>query len=69
MFFAESLGFDSFAQNRVLRICNLEMKLLLSLLFSYLGYISIKEIYSKESRDYIVNKKIAQNKILAKLYP
>ena len=69
MFFAESLGLEFLAPQGLVGLIILVTGLIFSLMMFYVGYISIREMYSNESLS-STNKKInEQKKKIARLYP
>ena len=69
MFFAESLGLQFLAPQGLVGFFILVTGLIFSLMMFYVGYISIREMYSTEyinSKDQKLND---QKKKIAKLYP
>ena len=70
MYFAESLGLEILAPQGVVGLLILVTGFIFSLMMLYVGYISIREMYSNESQD---SRKIQilkeQKKKIARLYP
>ena len=70
MYFAESLGLEILAPQGVVGLLILITGFIFSLMMIYVGYISIREMYSNESQN---SRKIKilkeQNKKIARLYP
>ena len=69
MYFAESLGLQFLAPQGLLGFFILVTGLIFSLLMFYVGYISIREMYSNKyptSKDQKLN---AQKEKIARLYP
>ena len=69
MFFAKSLGLDIFAPNGSIGIFILGIGLIFSLVMCYVGYISMNEMYAKESKRQRDNKRTEQKAKIARLYP
>tara|TARA_B100000965_G_scaffold406127_1_gene443326 strand:- start:2120 stop:2335 length:216 start_codon:yes stop_codon:yes gene_type:complete len=69
MFFAESLGLQSLAPQGVIGIFILFTGFIFSLMMFYVGYISIREMYSKESLSSKDQKLNEQKEKIARLYP
>ena len=70
MYFAESLGLEFLAPQGAVGLLILVIGLIFSLMMFYVGYISIREMYSNESLN---SRKIQilkeQKKKIARLYP
>ena len=70
MYFAESLGLEILAPQGVVELLILVTGFIFSLMMLYVGYISIREMYSNESQN---SRKIQilkeQKKKIARLYP
>jgi|TARA_B100001093_G_scaffold394862_1_gene381666 hypothetical protein len=70
MYFAESLGLEFLAPQGAVGLLILVTGLIFSLMMFYVGYISIREMYSNESQN---SRKIQilkeQKEKIARLYP
>jgi len=69
MFLAETLGLEFLAPQSVLGILILVTGFIFSLLMFYVGYISIREMYSTKSLASIDKKIKDQKEKIARLYP
>ena len=69
MYLAETLGLEFLAPQSVLGILILVTGFIFSLMMFYVGYISIREMYSNESLSSTDKKMNEQKKKIAKLYP
>ena len=69
MYFAESLGLDYLAPQGLVGLIILVTGLFFSLMMFYVGYISIREMYSNKSVTSTNEKMIEQKKKIARLYP
>ena len=69
MFFAESLGLDFLAPQGVVGILILVTGFIFSLMMFYVGYISIREMYSDKSLSSTDQKMNEQKEKIARLYP
>ena len=69
MYFAESLGLDYLAPQGLVGLIILVTGLFFSLMMFYVGYISIREMYSDKSVSSTNEKMIEQKKTIARLYP
>ena len=69
MYFAESLGLDYLAPQGLVGLIILVTGLFFSLMMFYVGYISIREMYSDKSVSSTNEKMIEQKKKIARLYP
>jgi len=69
MYFAESLGLDYLAPQGLVGLIILVTGLFFSLMMFYVGYISIREMYSNKSLSSTNEKIIEQKKKIARLYP
>ena len=69
MYFAESLGLDYLAPQGLVGLIILVTGLFFSLMMFYVGYISIREMYSNKSVSSTNEKIIEQKKKIARLYP
>ncbi len=69
MYFAESLGLQFLAPQGLVGFFILITGLIFSLIMFYVGYISVREMYSNKSLS-IANQKLNdQKKKIARLYP
>tara|TARA_Y100001968_G_scaffold276919_1_gene271468 strand:- start:158 stop:373 length:216 start_codon:yes stop_codon:yes gene_type:complete len=69
MYFAQSLGLEFLAPQGVVGILILVTGLIFSLMMFYVGYISIREMYSNKSLSSIDQKMKEQKEKIARLYP
>ena len=69
MYFAETLGLQFFAPQSVLGIFILTTGFIFSMLMFYVGYISMREMYSSKSLSTTDKKMREQKEKIAKLYP
>ena len=69
MYFAESLGLDYLAPQGLVGLIILVTGLFFSLMMFYVGYISIREMYSNKSVSSTNEKILEQKKKIARLYP
>ena len=69
MYFAESLGLEFLAPQGVVGLLILVIGLIFSLVMFYVGYISIREMYSNESKNSRSQKMKEQKEKIARLYP
>jgi len=69
MYFAESLGLDYLAPQGLVGLIILVTGLFFSLMMFYVGYISIREMYSNKPLSSTNEKIIEQKKKIARLYP
>ena len=69
MFLAETLGLEFLAPQSVLGILILVTGFIFSLMMFYVGYISIREMYSNKSLSSNDKKKKEQKEKIARLYP
>ena len=69
MYFAESLGLDYLAPQGLVGLIILVTGLFFSLMMFYVGYISIREMYSNKSVSSTNEKMNEQKKKIARLYP
>ena len=69
MYFAANLGLRFLAPQGFIGIFILVIGLIFSLMMFYVGYISIREMYSNESLISRDQKLIEQKKKIARLYP
>ena len=69
MFFAETLGLEFLAPQSVLGILILVTGFIFSLMMFYVGYISIREMYSNKSLAPKDKKIKEQKEKIARLYP
>tara|TARA_B100000700_G_scaffold319630_1_gene415239 strand:- start:341 stop:556 length:216 start_codon:yes stop_codon:yes gene_type:complete len=69
MYFAESLGLQFLAPQGLIGFFILTTGLIFSLLMFYVGYISIREMYSNQSHSTEDKKLNEQKEKIARLYP
>ncbi len=69
MYFAETLGLQFLAPNGVIGIFILVTGFIFSLIMFYVGYISIREMYSTPSLSSTDQKLNEQKEKIARLYP
>ena len=69
MYFAESLGLEFLAPQGIVGLLILVIGLIFSLVMFYVGYISIREMYSNTSLSSTERKKNEQKEKIARLYP
>tara|TARA_Y100001968_G_scaffold299749_1_gene310631 strand:- start:423 stop:638 length:216 start_codon:yes stop_codon:yes gene_type:complete len=69
MFFAESLGLQFLAPQGVLGIFIIITGIIFSLMMFYVGYISIREMYSTKFPSPTEKKLSEQKERIARLYP
>ena len=69
MYFAESLGLEFLAPQGGVGLFILVTGLIFSLLMFYVGYISIREMYSNKSVSSTAQRMTDQKKKIARLYP
>jgi len=69
MYFAESLGLDYLAPQGLVGLIILVTGLFFSLMMFYVGYISIREMYSNKPLSSTNEKIIEQKEKIARLYP
>ena len=69
MYFAESLGLEFLAPQGVVGLLILIIGLIFSLMMFYVGFISIREMYSNTSLSSTERKKNEQKEKIARLYP
>ena len=69
MYFAESLGLDYLAPQGLVGLIILVIGVFFSILMFYVGYISIREMYSNKPLSSTNEKIIEQKKKIARLYP
>jgi len=69
MYLAETLGLEFLAPQSVLGILILVTGFIFTLMMFYVGYISIKEMYSKRSLAPTDKKIMEQKEKIARLYP
>ena len=69
MYFAESLGLEILAPQGLVGLLILVTGFIFSLMMLYVGYISIREMYSNESRGLKVKNLKKQQDEIARLYP
>ena len=69
MYFAESLGLEFLAPQGLIGLLILVIGLIFSLMMFYVGYISIREMYSSQSVSSTDQQISEQKKKIARLYP
>ena len=69
MFFAESLGLEFLGPQGLVGLLILAIGLIFSLMMFFIGYISIREMYSNEYRNLKVQNLKKQQEEIARLYP
>ena len=69
MYLAESLGLEILAPQGVVGLLILTTGFMFSLMMFYVGYVSIREMYFKNSQSATERKKNAQKEKIARLYP
>ena len=69
MYFAESLGLEFLAPQGVVGLFILVIGLIFSVMMLYVGYISIREMYSNDSKKLKVRDLKKQQEEIARLYP
>ena len=69
MFLAETLGLEFLAPQSLLGILILVTGFIFSLMMFYVGYISIREMYSNKFVSTADQKMTEQKKKIARLYP
>ena len=69
MYFAESLGLEFLAPQGLVGVLILVTGLIFSLMMFYVGYISIREMYSNESANSRSQNLKEQKEKIARLYP
>tara|TARA_B100000214_G_scaffold361204_1_gene324369 strand:- start:110 stop:325 length:216 start_codon:yes stop_codon:yes gene_type:complete len=69
MYFAETLGLELLAPNGLVGLLILVIGFIFSLMMFYVGYISIREMYSDEQAISKVQEMNEQKKKIARLYP
>ena len=69
MYLAETLGLEFLAPQSVLGILILVTGFIFSLMMFYVGYISIREMYSNKSLSLKDKKMKVQKEKIARLYP
>ena len=69
MYFVETLGLEFLAPQSVLGILILVIGFIFSLMMFYVGYISIREMYSNKSLGPTDKKMKEQKEKIARLYP
>ena len=69
MYFAESLGLEFLAPHGLVGLFILVTGFIFSLMMFYVGYISIREMYSNESKNLRVQAMKEQKEKIARLYP
>ena len=69
MYFAESLGLEFLAPQGLVGLFILVTGFIFSLMMFYVGYISIREMYSNESQNSRFQNLKKQKEKIARLYP
>jgi len=69
MYLAESLGLEFLGPQGVIGLLILLTGLIFSAMMFYVGYVSIREMYSNTSSSATKKKKDAQKEKIARLYP
>tara|TARA_B100000700_G_scaffold290969_1_gene349574 strand:- start:27 stop:242 length:216 start_codon:yes stop_codon:yes gene_type:complete len=69
MYLAESLGLEFLAPQGVIGLLILVTGFIFSLMMFYVGYVSIREMYSNTSLSSTESRKKEQKEKIAKLYP
>ena len=69
MYFAESLGLEFLAPQGLVGVVILATGFIFSLMMFYVGYISIREMYSNDSKNSRVQALKEQKEKIARLYP
>ena len=69
MYFAESLGLEILAPQGVVGLLILVTGFIFSLMMLYVGYISIREMYSIDSQNSRAQNLKKQQEKIARLYP
>ena len=69
MYFAESLGLEFLAPQGAVGLLVLVTGLIFSLLMLYVGYVSIREMYSNEFQNPTARNLNKQKEKIARLYP
>ena len=69
MYLAESLGLEFLAPQGLVGILILATGFIFSIMMFYVGYISIREMYSDKSLSSTERKKREQKEKIARLYP
>ena len=69
MYFAETLGLEFLAPQGLAGLFILVTGFIFSLMMFYVGYISIREMYSNESQNSRVQDMKEQKEKIARLYP
>ena len=69
MYFAESLGLEFLSPHGLVGLMILVTGLIFSLMMFYVGYISIREMYTEKSVSTADQKITEQKKKIARLYP
>ena len=69
MYFAESLGLEFLGPQGVVGLLILLTGFIFSLMMFYVGYISIREMYSNSSLSVTKKKMDEQKEKIARLYP
>ena len=69
MYFAESLGLEFLAPQGLVGSLILFIGFIFSLMMFYVGYVSMREMYSNESKNSRVQGMKEQKEKIARLYP
>ena len=69
MYLAESLGLEFLAPQGLVGLVILATGFIFSIMMFYVGYISLREMYSDTSLSSIESKKNEQKEKIARLYP
>ena len=69
MYFAESLGLEFLGPQGVVGILILLTGFIFSVMMFYVGYVSIRDMYSNTSLSAAMKKKEEQKDRIARLYP
>ena len=69
MYLAESLGLEFLGPQGVIGLLILVTGLIFSAMMFYVGYVSIREMYSNTSNSATKKKKAEQKEKIARLYP
>ncbi len=69
MYLAESLGLEFLAPQGLVGLVILATGFIFSIMMFYVGYISLREMYSNTSLSSIERKKNEQKEKIARLYP
>jgi len=69
MYFAESLGLEFLGPQGVVGLLILLTGFIFSVMMFYVGYVSIRDMYSNTSLSAAMKKKEEQKERIARLYP